>query len=166
MGNSNNAWFFRVKVGSTYLTNDKSVNANYNFEKYYVGPIFGYNTGGKHTIVRCFWGTNYLPGNLTTSSKVTCKDIYDGVTTSSGGYGTGSGSNAYKDAYASYGVGKSYLGTISRSYSTAKTITAHLNYTTDGNTMPSGAKSWSTSNNYGGTNGSSQKLVSPDDVKY
>ncbi len=166
MGNSDNAWFFRVKAGSKFLTNDKSVNANYNFEKYYVGPIFGYNTGGKHTIVRCFWGTNYLPGNLTTSGKVSCKDIYDGVTTGSNGFGTGGESNAYKSAYASYGVGKTFLGTLTCSYTGSKTIIEHLNYNATGNTPPNGATTWSTSNAYGGVNDNSQKLASPNGVKY
>ena len=166
MGNSNSARFFRVKAGSTFLTNDKSVNATYNFEKYYVGPVFGYNAKGKHSIRRVFWGTNYLPGNLTTSGKVSCKDIYDGVTTGSNGYGTGSGSYAYKDAYASYGVGGTKLNTIQYTATTSRTIINHLNLSETDNKPPSGATTWSTNNAYGGVNDNSQKLASPNDVKY
>ena len=163
MGNSSAAWTFRVRVGSNYISNTPSSGG---FASYYIGPIFGRNTLGKHTIKRCFWGTNYLPGNLSVSGKVTVKDIYDGVTTGDGGIGTGSGTVAYRTAYADYGSGKTYLPTLTRSYSTARTIVAHLNYATDDNPMPTSATQWSTSNAYGGTNGSGQYLASPNGVKY
>lgn len=167
MGNSNQSWFFRVRVGSNYLTNDPSVSSTYNFQNYYVGPIFGRNTRGKHTIKRCFWGTNYLPGNVFNySGKVRCTDIYDGVTTSNNGYGTGSGTASYKTALASYGTGASLITLNARSYATARTIVDHLNFTADGNPMPTGAQTWSTNNAYGGTNGSGQNLASPNNVKY
>ena len=163
---SYSSWLFCVRAGSShYLDNDASDTGNspYFFSTYYAGPIFGYNTGGLYTIKRCFWGTNYLPGNLTTSGKVTISDIYDGVTTGDGGYGTNAFTAAYKTAYSSNGIGGSCLPTLTRSYTTAKTIVNHLN-TASG--KPSGATDWSTSNAYGGTNGSNQKLASPNGVKY